>query len=141
MIVTYRCFKHFNPVIFRMDLENAGFSLKHENINTVWKSFSDKFRSIIDDDAPLKERKLRSKEIPYMTSELRRAIWSRTRPHKKYLRNRSSENCEIYRKLGNQCVNLRKKTMRNHLLKYSMANYKNTSNFKLLEYCQTLFNK
>ena len=76
--------------------------------------FNDGFRNVIDDHAPIKERKIRSDQPPFLNKHLRQSIWSRKRLYKKFLTNRSDENWEAYKKLRNLCVDIRRKSIKSY---------------------------
>ena len=50
----------------------------------MYESFSDTFKAIVNNHAPLKEKIVRGKNAPFMTKELRKAIMNRSRLKKKY---------------------------------------------------------
>ena len=57
----------------------------------------------------MKTKTERSNVAPYMTKTLRKAIMRRSMLESKYLKNRNSENKEVYRKQKNYCSRLYKK--------------------------------
>ena len=73
-----------------------------------WKMFNDDFRNVIDDHAPIKERKIQSDQPPFFNKHLRQSIWSR------FLTNRSDEIWEAYRKQRNLCVDIKGKSIRSY---------------------------
>ncbi len=115
-VIAYRSYKRFNKTDFLDDLDTA--QLDSCNINSdpniSWKHFSDTFAAVTDTHAPLKTRKIRQDQAPFMNKKLKKAIWTRKRLFKKFQSNRSNENWEKYRKQRNACVDLRRQSMRNY---------------------------
>ena len=111
-IIKSRSYKKLNRQLFLDDLAATNLTTCHnvQDINDCWKMFNDGFRNVIDDHAPIKERKIRSDQPPFLNKYLRQSIWSRTR----LLTNRSDENWEVYRKQRNLCVDIRRKSIRSY---------------------------
>ena len=65
-------------------------------------------------DAPLKKKYLRANESPFMTKQLRKMIMNRSRCKNGYLKNKTVENWEKYRKLRNECVKLTNKVKKEY---------------------------
>ena len=107
--IFYRNYKNFNANSFLSDVENAKFccntgdpDLNHENLVGT-------FKSIIDKNAPLKQKVLRGNEAPFMNKELKKAIYTRSRLKNNLNKSRTEENNTKYKKQRNKCVTLRKK--------------------------------
>ena len=103
-IVTYRCYKNFNEENFRMELRN---NLDIEQLE--YKYFEEIFLRTLDKHAPIKEKRLRSNEAPFMNKILKKSIMIRTRLRNKFLNNRTEENWANYKKQINYCLSLSKK--------------------------------
>ena len=86
-ILRNRSYKHFNKQIFIEDLErnNMQTCTNLNNINAAWKFFCDGFTDTLDEHAPIKERRVRSNQAPYLNKNLKQAIWKRKRLYKKIL--------------------------------------------------------
>ena len=115
-ILRNRSYKHFNKQIFIEDLErnNMQTCTNLKNINAAWKLLCDGFTDTLDEHAPIKERRVRSNQAPYLNKNLKQAIWKRKRLYKKILRNRTDTNWEIYRVQRNMCVKIRRKSLRSY---------------------------
>ena len=115
-ILRNRSYKLFNKQIFIEDLErnNMQTCTNLININAAWKLFCDGFTDTLDEHAPIKERRVRSNQAPYLNKNLKQAIWKRKRLFKKILRNRTDTNWEIYRVQRNMCVEIRRKSLRSY---------------------------
>ncbi len=76
--VTYRSFKHFDPVAFGNDLRQAPFQVGEVlDIDDHMAFFQDLFLTILNKHAPFKTKVIRSKQVPHMTKEWKSAIYRR----------------------------------------------------------------
>ena len=90
--ILYRTYKKFNEENFLMDVENANFSCFTDDPEKNYENLVNFFSSIIEKHAPLKQKFLRGNEAPFMTKELRKAIYTRSRFKNKYNKNPTDEN-------------------------------------------------
>ena len=107
--------------IAQMDLSNLRSCL-------VLRLFTDNFKTTIDHHAPIKKRKVRSNQPPYINTRLRKAIWKRKGLYKKYIANRNGDTWEKYRAQINLCVDMRRKAMRGYLFDRTKQNKGNCWN-------------
>ena len=84
--VVYRKYKNFNPDCFLRDLDQEMIKGHFYQSQNQYNSFTETFRKIVDRHAPLKKRKVRGNQAPFMTKELRKAIMNRSRIKNKYLK-------------------------------------------------------
>ena len=91
-------------------------------------NFQDTLCMVLNKHAPLKKKYLRANDSPFMTKPLRKLIMNRSRCKNIYLKNKTVENWEVYRKLRNECVKLAKKVktdyFRNINVQYIIDNNK-----------------
>ena len=111
--VTYRSYKHFNEIKFKQDLSVLPF-----HVSEVFDCIDDSYwyvesliKDIIDEHAPLKTRIIRHKQVPYMNSELRRAINVRNMLHRKFNKCKSTNHWNAFKKQRNIVTKLRKKSI------------------------------
>ena len=64
---------------------------------------------VLTKHAPLKQKYLRANYSPFMTKPLRKLIMNRSRCKNMYLKNKTVEKWDRYRKPRNECVKLTKK--------------------------------
>ena len=102
--IIYRNYKNFESQNFLDDLEGQlNFAqefygdINYENLSTI-------FRSIVDIHAPLKEKKVRGNEAPFMNKELSKAIMTRSRLKHKYTKWPSRENFLALKRIKNKCA-------------------------------------
>ena len=114
--ITYRSYKMFNINDYECDLSAAPFHVAEmfDNVDDVHWFTSKLLKNIIDVHAPLKEKVIKHKQVPYMNSKLRKAINVRNAFNRKFKKCNSSLNWERYRKQRNYVTKLR----RNSLLQY-----------------------
>ena len=89
----------------------TGLSDFHKMTVTVMKSQYQKqkpkiisYRNVLDKHAPMKHKYTRANQAPFMNKFLQKAVMNRSRLKNKYLRNKTSENLEAYKKQRNTCV-------------------------------------
>ena len=89
----YRDYKNFSTNSFREDL-----TLSLDRINKGFYFFEDTFMKTLNRHAPMKNKFVGANEVPYMTKALRKAIMKKSELEIKYLKNKSYQNMEIYKK-------------------------------------------
>ena len=104
-----------------------------KNINAAWKSFCDCFTDTLDEHAPIKERRVRSNQAPYLNKNLKQAIWKRKRLYKKCLKNRTDTNGETYRVQRNMCVEIRRKSLRSYFKSKNFDEQNGSSFWKVVK--------
>lgn len=89
-----RSFKNFNSEDFLIDLQNQNFDIDEESndINKCYNHFQNYFTEVINKHAPFKERKILSKQIPYMNKELRSATYKKKMLFNKFQKLNNSRN-------------------------------------------------
>ena len=127
--ILYRTYKNFNEANFLMDVENANFSCCTDDPEKNYENLVNVFSSIIEKHAPLKQQILRGNEAPFMTKELRKEIYTRSRFKNKYNKNPTDENKARFKKQRNKCVNLRKKAIKKHFKKVTESGIISNKNF------------
>ena len=73
-------------------------TLSLDCINKEFHSFEDTFIKNPNRHAPIKKKLVRANEVSYMTKALRKAIMKRSELKSKYLKNKSCNNINIYKK-------------------------------------------
>lgn len=71
-----------------------------------WKGL---FESVVDQHAPTKKKRVREKDIPYMTPEWKQAIRDKRKFAVQFAKDRSLENFELKRKYRNIATRERRK--------------------------------
>ena len=73
------------------------------SLGEEFHSFEDTFIKNPNRHAPIKKKLVRANEVSYMTKALRKAIMKRSELKSKYLKNKSCNNINIYKKQKNFC--------------------------------------
>ena len=110
-IIKYRDFRNFNSNTFYIELFH---DLSKINSSADYEDFESTFSATFDRHAPIKEKKVRANNAPFMNKILSKAIMTRTRLRNKFLRDPSSSNRANYKKQRNFCVSLLRNTKRNY---------------------------
>ena len=111
-IVFYHNYKHFEDSRFREDLNSKDFSLNTYDQKENYNFITDKFINVVNRHVPLKEKTLRGNQAPFLTKELRKEIYTRSKLKNRYNRNPTEENKAIYKKQRNKCASLRQKSIK-----------------------------
>ena len=61
---------------------------------------------MLDTNAPIKKKSVRTNDGPFMTKTLRKAMMNRTRLRNTYCKDRTADNLKAFKKLRNTCVNI-----------------------------------
>ena len=87
------------------------------------------FRSVLDIHAPLKTKKVRGNQGPFMTKELSKAIMTRSRITNNYHKWPSRENFLAMKRVKNTCNNLAKSTKKEYFKKVTQKGFANNKVF------------
>ena len=107
-ILSYRNYKYFNNAHFRIELLHE--LSNHEIFGMDYSKFENIFMNILNRHAPLKKRYLRANNAPFMNKNLTKAIMVRSRLRNKFLKYKTSESRDAYKKQRNYCVTLLRET-------------------------------
>ena len=82
--IQYRSFKNYTKINYTSSIENSQITKckNVENTNHALKLFSDCLKEVIEDHAPLKTKKFRPDQPPFMNTRIRIEIWKRKRMYK-----------------------------------------------------------
>ena len=85
-MVTYRSYKNFNELDYLYQLSTAPFHVAEifESVDDSYWFFNKLLTDIVDEHAPVKCRKIKSKHVLYMNDELRKSINVRNMLKRKY---------------------------------------------------------
>ena len=75
VLITYRYYKNYNSNTFNFDLQNN----LSENNDKDYRKFQNIVCDVLNHHAPLKQKKIRANNSPFMTKELRKMIMNRSR--------------------------------------------------------------
>ena len=120
----------YSPIIWAVWSENLGrmvwavWSLIHKmstldmngDVNTDYEKFSNVLLNLTDKHAPLKQKKMLHKPVPFMTKTLKQAIYQKRMLLNKYNKYKNAKNWDKYRKQRNLVTSLRRKYLNKYFL-------------------------
>ena len=121
--ITYRDFKSFNKDAFEEELK---FALQAANTQPAYANFLSILSRTLHNHDPVKKRKVRGNQVPFMNKALRKVIMRRSNLLNKFVNNRTTENWESYRKQRNKCVKIRNNTRREYFKKLDVPHLSNS---------------
>ena len=89
--------KCFNEEKFLSDVKEVDFSFKISNPDENYLVLTNVFSKIVNKHAPLKKKTFRGNDAPFMNKELRKAIYTGSRPRNRYFKNPTKENERSYK--------------------------------------------
>ena len=111
-IITYRCFKKFDLLAFRMELLYSLNAICLDEIS--YQAFENIFLRVLNFHAPFKQKYVRGNDQPFMTKSLRKAIMVRSKLKNIYNKCPTYENNRNFKKQRNHCVKLLKDSKKNY---------------------------
>ena len=133
--VTYRSYKTFNTQAYRKDMSMVPFSLCQvfdDPSDSLWAQ-SLLIREVLDQHAPLKQKKVRPTQPAYMNAKLRKNIFRKTQLHNKYKRSRTPTNWENYRLQRNKTTQIRRSSIKQYFLERCSDGPKNEHFYKTIK--------
>ena len=125
--VNYRSYKHFDENAFLHELDQALITGDIYLSNDPYQHLTEVLSTILDNHAPMKTKKVRGNQAPFMNRQLSKIIMDKSRLRNKYLKWPSRENFLTYKKVKNRCNNLIKRSKKNY---FENAGGENSSNSK-----------
>ena len=107
-----RSFKNFDQNRFKLDLQNANWPPigSVNNANDYWSKWKSIFLEIVDKHAPCRTKKVRSRPSPWITSEIKKQMYSRDKLKKKAMKTNKPEIWDDYKKIKNNVNKAVKRT-------------------------------
>ena len=115
--ITYRSMKNFQEDAFRADCDNIPFHVSNifDDIDDIYWAHNQMFLSVLNEHAPLKTKWIKKEQVPYMNSELRKAIHQRNMWRNKHFKNKRDKLArQNYVKLRNKVVKLKKSSIKTY---------------------------
>ena len=113
-VITFRSLKNTDIEQLNRDLLNAPWHVADifNDIDDKYNYWSGLFESVVDAHAPLKRKKVRDKDTPYMTMEWKKAIRNKRKYAIKFAKDHTEENFELKKKYRNIANKERRKAVR-----------------------------
>ena len=113
-IIFFRNYKKFDETKFLSDLKNTNFSFTSADPNENYLFLTNSFSKIVEKHVPLKKKSLRGNQAPFVSKELRKAIYTRSRFRNRFLKNPDEINSKLYKQQRNKCVSIRRKAIKHY---------------------------
>ena len=125
--INYRDYKRYNPIAFRDELRNE-FN-ENISINHDYGSFQKILVDTLHKHAPLKKKYVRANNSPFMTKKLQKNVMNISRCKNTYIKNKTGENWEKYRKLRNECVKETRKVKKEYYRNLNISDITDNKRF------------
>ncbi|XP_068697070.1 uncharacterized protein [Montipora foliosa] len=98
--IEYRSMRQFNNDAFLQDLRNVPWDTAYiyDNVDDLWDHWVTLFNEILDNHAPIKKKRIRGDQLPWITPEIQREISRRNRLFKLHARNPTEASWNDYTK-------------------------------------------
>ena len=120
--IIYRSYQKFNSQNFLDDLNSNLNQAENSSGIVSYEKLTQIFKQTIQTHAPLKKRRIRGNQAPFMTKELSKQIMKRSRYKNKYYKWPSRENFLAYKNAKNRCNNMLKYAKRVYFRNISLKN-------------------
>ena len=115
--ISYRNFRNFNRDNFRNEISQQDWSLdESEDPNLVWSNWKTKFLRVVNSYAPIRTRRAKLNNSPWINSVLKNDMRCRDAAKKKAIETKNPHDWANYRKLRNK-INNKVKTISHDLEK------------------------
>ena len=114
--IVYRSYKHFDQNAFVKDISCAPFHVTEvlDDVDDKYWFMSNLYKDIVNQHAPMKKRVLKSQNVPYMNSGLRKQMYRRNAARNKYLKSRTTNNWSTYAAERNKATAMRRESIRKY---------------------------
>ena len=113
-IIFFRNYKKFDETKLLSDLKNTNFSFTSADPYENYLFLTNSFSKIVEKHVPLKKKTLRGNHGPFVSKELRKAIYTRSRFRNRFLKNPDEINSKLYKPQRNKCVPSRRKSIKHY---------------------------
>ena len=133
-IIKCRNYAKYNACSFNKDLEGIPWDpvsnvTENGDINEAWTNFKTKFTEVTNKHAPLIEKKVRGRETPWLSNEIKQLMRERDYAHRKARKTNKELDWSAYRRLRNRVNMSIRKAKENYSRKVVDENADNPRNF------------
>ena len=112
--ISYRN-KTFDENSFLRDLDRRLIRGElYNDCEEPYNKLTQTFAEVLDSQAPLKQKKIRGNQAPFMTRELSKAIMDKSKAKNKYVKWPSRENYLLFKKVKNKLTSMNKKAKKDY---------------------------
>ena len=112
--IFYRDYKNFDKEKVIKDVKVAEFSFSNNDPNENYSVLLDTLSNLVDRHVPFKKKMQRGNHAPFISKEMRKAIYTRSRLRNKFCKNPSEENERKLKRQWNLCVSLGRKAIKQY---------------------------
>ena len=117
-MVKYRSYKNFDSTLFVESITQVPFQ-----VCEIFDDVSDRhwcatkmYVDVLNEHAPEKKRLIKTTQVPYMNSDLRKQMYRRSMARNKYVKNRNHQTWSSYVAERNKTTSMRKQAIRSYFL-------------------------
>ena len=124
------CLSDYHHIVYtvkrgRINLPKPRWIIFDDPDDVNW-AYTRMITDVIDRHAPLKRKRRRAEEAPYMNSTYRKAIRLKTKLRSEFFKMKTPTNWELYRKQRNLCTSMRRQAVKTYFLERCERGPKNT---------------
>ena len=114
--ITYRSYINLNAEALERDVEQIPFSVCSifDDIDDSYWAFNKLFKEVVDDRIPMKERRTRKHEAPFINTDYRKMLRKKANYWHVYLNNKNNANWQKYRFARNRCSSLKRSAIKEY---------------------------
>ena len=99
---TCRNFCNFNQENFRRDISQQDWSYNSDVPKVLWAEWKAKFLTMVNSHAPIKTKRVRSRKVPWVTSDLRKGMRGHDVAKRKAIKSNDPQDWALYKRLRNK---------------------------------------
>ncbi len=109
-VITFRSKKNLDSNKFIQDLEQAPWQVGDifESVDDQYHYWQTLFSQVVNEHMPLKRMRVRDTDVPYMTTQWKKAIRMKRRFARRFSKHRTDENFELKKKWRNEATKQRR---------------------------------
>ena len=133
-----RNFSKYCHESFQKDLNAVSWDgvLAQQDVNECWKLFKDCFLTVLNRNAPLVERTVKGRDLPWLDNEIKRAIHEREYHHRKAKQTGSEHHWSTYKRKRNAVTSMIRRKKANYHKALIQENKSNPQGFwKAIKKC------
>ena len=105
--ITCRNYSRYNPNDFNNDLRSHDWSVMYHmsSVENAWKYFKEVFRNVMDNHAPIIQKRVKGKPCRWLSTEIKELMNRRDKALRKARKTNSETDSAEYKSLKNRCNN------------------------------------
>ncbi|PFX30129.1 hypothetical protein AWC38_SpisGene5115 [Stylophora pistillata] len=109
--IEYRSMRQIDIDKFLNDLKTVRWSSAYiyDNVDDLWHHWAQLYTEVLDKHAPIKKKRVRGDQLPWITPFIQREISRRTRLFKKHAKSPTTTSWEEFKKQRNKVTSLKRK--------------------------------